>query len=304
MTQSQSDRTKLGFIGLGVMGGPMCQNLAEGSGHGVIVHDASADASAARVGANVEVGEDVGRIALPCDTIFLSLPGEVEVRAVCLGAAGLLDNARSGQVIVDCSTIPVSASQEIAVAFAAKGAAYVDAPVAGTAQSVGDRKISVMVGADDAVFAQVSPLLQHMAEAVLYCGASGSGTATKLLLNMVIAQSVVALAEALSLGRTAGLDGARLFQAFQHGCDSFALRQHGMTALLPGNFPEGTFPTRYMLKDLGYVMALKDQLGLTLDGMDVTHALLEKTLAAGHGDAYWPSLIKVIGQDTQSGESQ
>ena len=282
----------------------MCQNLAEGSGHGVIVRDASADASAARVGANVEVGEDVGRIALPCDTIFLSLPGEVEVRAVCLGAAGLLDNARSGQVIVDCSTIPVSASQEIAAAFAAKGAAYVDAPVAGTAQSVSERKISVMVGANDAVFVQVSPLLQHMAEEVLHCGASGSGTATKLLLNMVIAQSVVALAEALSLGRAAGLDGARLFQALQHGCDSFALRQHGMTALLPGNFPKGTFPTRYMLKDLSYLMALKDQLGLTLDGMDVTNALLEKTLVTGHGDAYWPSLIKVIGQDTQSGESQ
>jgi len=77
-----------------------------------------------------------------------------------------------------------------------------------------------------------------------------------------------------------------------------------MTALLPGNFPEGKFPTRYMLKDLSYVMDLKDQLGLTFDGMDVTHALLEKTEAAGHGDAYWPSLIKVIGQDTQSGESQ
>jgi 3-hydroxyisobutyrate dehydrogenase-like beta-hydroxyacid dehydrogenase len=111
MTQSQSDRAKLGFIGLGVMGGPMCQNLAEGSRHGVIIHDASADAS----------------------------------------AAGLVDNARSGQVIVDCITIPVSVSQEIA--FAAKGATYVDTPVAGTAQSVSDRKISVMVGADDAGFA-------------------------------------------------------------------------------------------------------------------------------------------------------
>jgi 3-hydroxyisobutyrate dehydrogenase-like beta-hydroxyacid dehydrogenase len=304
MTQSHDGQTKLGFIGLGVMGGPMCRNLAEGSGLGVIVHDINADASTARVGANVEVAEDVGRVALPCDTIFLSLPGEVEVRAVCLGATGLMNEARSGQIIVDCSTIPVSASQEIAAAFSAKGVAYIDAPVAGTAQTVGDRKISIMVGADDAVFAQVSPLLHHMAEEVLHCGANGSGTATKLLLNMVIAQSVVALAEALSLGRAAGLDGARLFQALQHGCDSFALRQHGMTALLPGNFPEGKFPTRYMLKDLSYVMDLKDQLGLTFDGMDVTHALLEKTEAAGHGDAYWPSLIKVIGQDTQSGESQ
>jgi 3-hydroxyisobutyrate dehydrogenase-like beta-hydroxyacid dehydrogenase len=76
-----------------------------------------------------------------------------------------------------------------------------------------------------------------------------------------------------------------------------------MNALLPGNFPEGKFPTRYMLKDLSYVMALKDQLGLTLDGMDATHALLERTVAAGLGNAYWPSLIKVIGQEPESEES-
>ena len=303
MKQVPGDPTKLGFIGLGVMGGPMCRNLAEGSGSGVIVHDIDADARAAHVGGTVRAAEAIERVALQCDTIFLSLPGEVEVRGVCLGAMGLLDNARPGQTIVDCSTIPVKASQEIAAAFAGKGAAYVDAPVAGTAQSVGDRKISTMVGAEDRVFARVSPLLQHMAEEVQHCGPSGSGTATKLLLNMVIAQSVVALAEALSLGREAGLDGARLFRAFRHGCDSFALRQHGMNALLPGNFPEGKFPTRYMLKDLSYVMALKDQLGLTLDGMDATHALLEKTVAAGLGNAYWPSLIKVIGQEPESEES-
>ena len=111
---------------------------------------------------------------------------------------------------------------------------------------------------------------------------------------MVVAQSVTALAEALMPGRRAGVDGERLFEAFRNGCDSFALRQHGMTALLPGRFPEGRFPTRYMLKDLDYVMELKESLGMTLGGMETVHGLLERAVAAGLGDAYWPSLIEVI----------
>jgi 3-hydroxyisobutyrate dehydrogenase-like beta-hydroxyacid dehydrogenase len=304
MKQAPGDPTKLGFIGLGVMGGPMCRNLARGADFRVSVHDINADIQAAHVGGNVTAADGIASVARECETIFLSLPGEAEVRGACLGPLGLLDTARPGHTIVDCSTIPVSLGKETATAFAAKGVAYADAPVAGTALSVVDRNISILVGAEEAVFAQVSPLLQRMAREVQHCGPGGSGTTTKLLLNMVIAQSVVALAEALSLGRAAGLDGARLFQAFQHGCDSFALRQHGMTALLPGDFPEGKFPTRYMLKDLAYVMALKDELGLMLDGMDATHALLEKSMVAGHGDAYWPSLIKVIEQAKQSGENQ
>ena len=303
MTRVPIDQIKLGFIGLGVMGGPMCRNLAKGSGLSLIVHDIKADTPATLVGADVAVVDDISQIAIWCDIIFLSLPGEHEVREVCLGPMGLLNKARAGQIIIDCSTVPLHLSQEISAAFAANGASYVDAPVAGTAQSVGDRKITILVGAKDVVFAQISPLLRHMAEKVQHCGSSGGGTTTKLLLNMVIAQTVVALAEALSLGRAAGLDGTRLFEAFQQGCDSFALRQHGMTALLPGVFPEGKFPTRYMLKDLGYVMVLKDQLGLALTGMDVTHALLERTMAGGHGDAYWPALIKMIGQKTEIDEN-
>jgi 3-hydroxyisobutyrate dehydrogenase-like beta-hydroxyacid dehydrogenase len=245
--------------------------------------------------------DGVAGVARDSGIIFLSLPGESEIRAVCLGDDGLLMAAREGQIIVDCGTAPVSVSRELALAFAEKGAAYVDAPVAGTAGSVASRKISIMVGADEGVFDRLAPLLGHMAEKVQHCGASGSGTATKLLLNMVIAQSVVALAEALTLGREAGLDGERLFEAFQDGCDSFALRQHGMTSLLPGVFPEGRFPTRYMLKDLGYVLELKDELKMKLDSMDLTHDLLARSMAAGNADAYWPALIKVIEQGEPSG---
>jgi 3-hydroxyisobutyrate dehydrogenase-like beta-hydroxyacid dehydrogenase len=301
MSQAEGQTPTLGFVGLGVMGGPMCRNLAIGTGAAIAVHDVNPSVVAANLADGVVAAESLAALAHGRDVIFLSLPGEAEIRAVCLAEDGLLAAARDGQIIVDCGTAPVSLSRDLAGLFAERGVAYVDAPVAGTAQSVATRRISIMVGAAPEVFARLAPLLGHMAEKVQHCGASGSGTATKLLLNMVIAQSVVALAEALALGREAGLDGGKLFEAFQSGCDSFALRQHGMTALLPGKFPEGTFPTRYMLKDLGYVMALKDELEMKLDGMALTHDLLSRTMAAGYGDAYWPALIKVIEQGTRDG---
>ena len=301
MNRERDETPALGFIGLGVMGGSMCRNLARGAGVSVMVHDADPKALAASLADGIMVTGGLLTIARDRDIIFLSLPGEAEISAVCLAEDGLLGAARDGQIIVDCSTVPVSLSRELAAAFAAKGAHYVDAPVAGTAQSVAARNISIMVGAEAEIFARLAPLLDHMAENVQHCGASGSGGATKLLLNMVIAQSVVALAEALSLGREAGLDGDKLFEAFQHGCDSFALRQHGMTSLLPGDFPEGKFPTRYMLKDLGYVLALTDELKMKLDGMVLTHDLLRRSMAAGNGDAYWPALIKVIEKDKGRG---
>ena len=298
-----SDETPaLGFIGLGVMGGSMCRNLAAGSGLTVLVHDDNPEIYASGLSDGMVAAGTVASVARDSGIIFLSLPGEAETRAVCLAEGGLLAAAREGQIIVDCSTVPVSLTRELAAAFATRGAAYVDAPVAGTAQSVVTRKISIMVGAEDRVFARLEPFLDRMADRVQHCGTSGNGTTTKLLLNMVIAQSVVALAEALALGREAGLDGGQLYEAFRHGCDSFVLRQHGMTSLLLGNFPEGKFPTRYMLKDLGYVLELQDALEMKLDGMVLTHDLLNRSMAAGHGDAYWPALIKVIGQDKGEGQ--
>ena len=278
----------------------MCRNLAGRAGLPAVVHDIDPRARAACARHGSVATEDAGRVARECDTVFLSLPGAAEVRRVCLGGDGLLAHARAGDIVVDCSTVPLGVTRELAAAFAEKDARYVDAPVAGTVRSVADRDIGIMVGADEGTFARVAPLLDCMAGTVLHCGASGSGTVTKLLLNTVLAQSVAALAEALALGRRAGVDGARLFEAFSYGCDSFALRQHGMTALLPGRFPEGRFPTRYMLKDLDYAMELKESLGMRLEGMEVVHGLLERTVAAGLGDAYWPSLIHAVeegGQD-------
>ena len=294
-------RPALGFVGLGSMGGAMCRNLHGGTGATVLIHDKNPLAAQACLVGDMVLAAGLGELARTCDTIFLALPGASEVGSVCLGEDGLLRQMRQGGVVVDCSTVTQAASHEMAARFATRDIVYVDAPVAGTVETVAERKITIMVGADELVFAKLAPLFACMAEEVQYCGSGGNGIATKLLLNMVIAQSVIALAEALTLGRRVGLDGARLFEAFRSGCDSFALRHHGLTALLPGCFPEGRFSTCYMLKDLDYVLQMAQNQGATLDGTAHARDLLQRTADAGHGDAYWPALIKIIEQDGSRG---
>lgn len=262
------------------MGAPMCRNLAEKSRARVIAHDRRSRGTSVR-----EVSA--------ADTIFLSLPGEPEVREVC---NELLEHARPGQAIVDCSTAPVALARELATAFAARGAQFADAPVARTRQAAIDGTLSITVGADPALFARIEPLLRCMASDVTHCGPPGAGQAVKLLNNMVLSTTVMALAEALAVAKASGaVDPQRLFEALAKGsADSFALRSHGMKALLPESHPERAFPVTYMLKDLGYALELARSAGLELQGAGTVRRLLEETAALGLGEAYHTALIEAV----------
>jgi hypothetical protein len=275
----------LGFIGLGVMGAPMCRNLARKSGARVLPFDLRAVPGFTTVGSIRETAQ--------ADTIFLSLPGEPEVRAVC---AGLLQHARSGQAIVDCSTAPVALARELAAAFSARGAQFADAPVARTRQAAIDGTLSITVGAEQGLYRRIEPLLLCMASDVTHCGAPGAGQAVKLLNNMVLSTTVMALAEALAVAKASGaVDAKVLFDALAKGsADSFALRNHGMKALLPETHPEHAFPVTYMLKDLGYALELARAAGLELQGAGTARRLLEETAALGLGEAYHTALIEAV----------
>jgi 3-hydroxyisobutyrate dehydrogenase-like beta-hydroxyacid dehydrogenase len=231
------------------------------------------------------------------DVVFLCLPGEREVRAVCLGAGGLIAATRAGQTVVDCSTAPVTLARELAAACAARGAAFADAPVARTAQAARDGTLSIMVGGDDEVFARLRPLLACMGSEVTHCGAVGAGQAVKLMNNMVVAQTVVALAEAMAVARASGAVEPRvLFETLMKGsADSFVLRNHGMKSLLPDHHPtEGAFPTTYIIKDLTYALSLAEASGLTLDQAATTKRLMERTARAGYEKNYYTAVIRTI----------
>jgi 3-hydroxyisobutyrate dehydrogenase-like beta-hydroxyacid dehydrogenase len=287
---------KLGFIGLGVMGEPMCRNLAEKSRRSVVAFDLRPEPLARLATDGVATARSIAAVAAAADIIFLSLPGEAEIRAVCLGPQGLLAHSRNGQAIVDCSTAPVALARELATAFGARGAHFADAPVARTRQAAIDGTLSVMVGADDFLYHRIAPLLRFMATDVTHCGAAGAGQAVKLLNNMVLSMTVVALAEALAVAKASGaVDPKLLFDTLAKGsADSFALRNHGMKALLPETHPEKAFPVTYMLKDVSYALELARSAGLDLQGGQTARRLLAETQRLGLGESYHTAVIEAV----------
>ena len=289
--------TVLGFVGLGVMGEPMCKNLAAKSGARVVAFDARPAPLDALAAHGVERAASVADVAARADIVFVCLPGEPEVRAVCLGAGGLIRHLDAGRTLVDMSTVPVALARELDAAARARGVTFADAPVARTAQAAMDGTLSIMVGAEPALFERLRPYLACMGSEITHCGPVGAGAAVKLMNNMVVAQTVVALAEALAVARAYGaVDPEVLFQTLTKGsADSFVLRNHGMKSLLPDHHPtRGAFPTSYIIKDLSYAIALAESAGLDLAQAATTKRLMERTAEAGYRDHYYTAVIRTI----------
>jgi 3-hydroxyisobutyrate dehydrogenase-like beta-hydroxyacid dehydrogenase len=284
----------LGFIGLGVMGEPMCRNLAAKSGAPVTALDVNPEPLRRLAADGVCAAQSVDALAREAEVVFLSLPGGTEVAAVC---DALLPSLRAGSCVVDLSTAPVRLARDLAGRLAARGVAFADAPVARTRAAAAQGTLSIMVGAPLATFERIRGLLACMGSDVSHCGGPGAGQLAKLMNNMVLAQNVVALAEALAVARAAGMDPTTLLDVLAKGsADSFALRNHGMKALLPGAFPERAFSAEYMLRDVGYALELAAECGLHLSGAQNARELLRETIAAGFGAEYFPALAKVVGE--------
>ena len=257
-----SDYKTLGFIGLGVMGEPICRNLVKKSGKRVVAFDLSPEPLARLKGEGAEIASSVADVIRQSDLLFLCLPSAKHVRAV-FEDDGILKNARSGQVVVDLGTSSVGQTRDFAKQLQAKGAAWADAPIARTRQAAQDGTLSVMVGATPTLYADIEPLIRCFATDVTNCGDVGAGQVTKILNNMVLFETVNALAEAVAVAKHNGVDPRLLLDTLSKGsADSFALRNHGMKAIVPGNFPERAFSTEYALKDLSYALELAADAGI------------------------------------------
>ena len=290
-----SEDPPLGFIGLGVMGEPMCRNLARGSGRSVIAFDQDSAPlnRLAKIGVvSANTVQEVGA----AEIVFLSLPDGDAVSAVCFGKEGLLSQLDAGSTLVDLGTSPVALTREIALLAMEQSVAFADAPVARTRAAAEAGTLSIMVGAAESIYARLEPLLRHMGEDVTHCGDVGAGQTVKLMNNMVLFQTVSALAEALHIARRSGVDAQVLLETLAKGsADSFALRNHGMNALLPEIFPTSAFSARYALKDNDYALALAAAAGVSADGAELVARRLQESINAGYGDDYFPVLSRLLG---------
>jgi 3-hydroxyisobutyrate dehydrogenase-like beta-hydroxyacid dehydrogenase len=292
---SQSS-AKIGFVGVGVMGEPMCRNLKVRSGADVIALD-RAPAPLERLAEHgVRSATTTRELVESSQVVFLSLPSGEAVRELADAPDGLLASVAAGQMVVDLGTSPVDLTRQLAREFAQRGAIFIDAPVARTRAAAEAGTLAVMVGADTAVFEQVRPLLATFASDITHCGPVGCGQVVKILNNMVLFETVMALSEAKAIGERAGVDPELLFDALSKGsADSFALRNHGIKAVLPGEFPLRAFSVRYARKDLGYALRLAQESGVDAQGARVADGWFSKAIEVGVEDQYWPVISRLIG---------
>jgi 3-hydroxyisobutyrate dehydrogenase len=285
---------RIGFIGLGVMGEPICRNLVRKSGAAVIAFDLAPEPLERLRDEGAEVAGSVAEVVRDSDIVFLCLPSAKHVRGVFVGD-GILKNIRKDQIVVDLGTSSVKLTRDFAGQLQASGAAWADAPIARTRQAAQDGTLSVMVGATPELFAAIEPLIRCFATDVTHCGDTGAGQVTKILNNMVLFQTVNALAEAVAVAKRNGVDPALLLDTLSKGsADSFALRNHGLKAIVPGNFPERAFSTEYALKDLSYALELASDAGIKIRGAELIGKVLQEAIDAGSGGAYFPVIAKHI----------
>jgi 3-hydroxyisobutyrate dehydrogenase-like beta-hydroxyacid dehydrogenase len=243
----------------------------------------------------VEAAASAGAVVRASDVVMVSLPSGRVLENLARGKDGLLETIRVGQIFVDLGTSPVALTRTLAAEFAARGARYLDAPVARTRAAAEAGTLSVMAGGDAATFEQVRPIIACFASEITHCGAVGSGQVTKILNNMVLFETVAALSEAYAIARRSGIDPALLFDTLGKGsADSFALRNHGMKAIIPQDFPARAFSVEYAKKDLAYALELAADTGVDAQGALRVDRLFDEAIAQGFGEQYHPVVSRIV----------
>ena len=267
-------KTKIGFIGLGIMGKPMARNLLK-AGYPLLVHNRSRG--------NVdELGhEGAGRAESPrqvgeaSEIIVTMLPDSPDVESVALGPDGLIEAAREGQLLIDMSTINPLISQKIGEALAAKGVAMLDAPVSGGEPGAIEGILSIMVGGESSDFERAQPLFEVMGRTITHMGSLGSGGFTKLANQIIVAINLTAMGEALVFGARSGVNPRKMIQALSGGMAASRCLEQKSEKILSGDFAPG-FKIDLHQKDLGLVQAAAASLGVPIP----TTALVQQFLRA------------------------
>jgi 2-hydroxy-3-oxopropionate reductase len=288
--------TQLGFLGLGVMGGPMARNLVK-AGYPVTGFDTDAGRLEKFTAAGGKAAKSAAEAGKSGEMVFLSLPTGDVVREVVMGAGGLVTVMKAGTIILDLSTTEPKVAQDAATACAAKGIAFLDAPVSGGEQGAIDAALSLMVGGDAAAFARCKPILACLGKSVVHMGGSGMGQATKLVNNMIVAANFAAVCEGWALAVKVGLDPATLHEAIRGGWAGSRVMEETVPRLLKRNFvPGGTVDI--MTKDVGYALNMARTANVPVPVTALAHELFRMAKAQGMGPQAQPILIHLWEQWT------
>ena len=284
---------KVGFIGVGNMGGPMCRNIVKRSNHQVTVFDLNAAALKTCTDLGATAAKSVAEVTKGADVVMTSLPMPKDVEAVTLGDNGILANIGKGQTYIDLSTNAPSMVKKIGAAMASKGIAMLDAPVSGGTTGAEAATIAIMVGGDKKVFDDALPVLQSFSANVIHMGGLGSGTVAKLVNNMLSFCNMAALSEGMMLGTSAGLDPDKLLHVIANASgNSNAVKNFSLRAL-QGKYSPPSFALNLAYKDLHLALELGDELGVPLSQGAATHNLQRMARGMGFGPDDSSSVLRV-----------
>ena len=284
---------KVGFIGVGNMGGPMCRNIIKRSNHQVTVFDLNASAVKACTDLGGTAGKSIADVTKGADVVMTSLPMPRDVEKVALGDGGILASIGKGQTYIDLSTNAPSMVKKIGDAMAAKGIAMLDAPVSGGTTGAEAATIAIMVGGDKKVFDDALPVLQSFSANVIHMGELGTGTVAKLVNNMMAFCNAAAAAEGLMLGVTAGLDPAKLIQVISTSSGNSSVFKSFSERAIKGQYSPPSFALNLAHKDLHLAMELADELDVPLPQGSATHNLQRMARGMGLGSADSSAVLRV-----------
>ncbi len=283
---------RVGFIGLGIMGKPMARNLLK-AGYSLTVHNRSRGPVDELVSAGATAAASPRTVAERSDVVITIVPDSPDVQQVVLDRDGVLEGLRPGVVYVDMSTISPIVTQEIARAVEAKGAQMLDAPVSGGEKGATEGTLSIMVGGPHEVFVQIRPIFEALGKNIVHIGGHGAGQVTKACNQIVVALTIQAVSEALTLAAKAGVDPAKVRQALLGGfAQSRVLDLHGQR-MLERNFKPG-FKVALHQKDLNIALSTGRSLGVPLPGTAVVQEAFTALTGLGRGDLDHSSLVTVV----------
>jgi len=287
-----SERARIGFIGLGVMGGRMAATLAR-AGYPLAVHDLDPAKAGVLAAAGAAACASSREVAQKSDIVFSSLPLPATVRSAYLGPDGVLEGARPGMVCVDMSTVDPETSRAVSAAAAARGVQYLDAPVSGGYREAETGALVIIVGGDRDAFDQVRDVLAVLGPSIHYAGSSGAGSVVKLVNNVMSMGNVLVAAEAFVLGVRAGMEPERLLEILRTSAGRSYHFEKRFPNILARNFAPG-FTVDLARKDLGLAVDMARSHDVPVPATSLLHQLYNACAALGEGSSDFAAIIKLF----------
>ena len=288
---------KIGFIGLGIMGGPMAQNLIE-AGYELVLYTRTIEKAEEIAGDEAAVAGSPNEVAESSDIVITMLPDAPQVEEVVAGEDGVLEGIKEGSLLIDMSTISPVVTRELAAKVEERGASMLDAPVSGGDVGAQQGTLSIMVGGGEEDFERAKPLFEVMGQAVTHVGETGAGQTAKAANQIVVALTIEAISEALVLGSKAGVAPEKILEALSGGLAGSNVMEAKREKFLEHDFDPG-FRIELHHKDLGIALAAGREYGVSLPVTAVVDQMLEALKAKGRGDRDHSAILTFIEDQAQ-----